>query len=149
MENFRSMSCKEGRMQMENYNNDNNNNNGGGKSNGGPPTSMQDLRSYSTSYASNYMQVHPQPSNKDSKGNNHNNSNNNDHKKNRGFGSTSNSYSNSTTKGWSLSDPELQRKKRVASYKVYAVEGKMKGSFRKSFRWVKHTCSQVVHGTWW
>ncbi|XP_021720505.1 probable myosin light chain kinase DDB_G0279831 [Chenopodium quinoa] len=137
MENFRSMSCREGRMQMENCNN---NNNGGGKSSG-PPTSMQDLRSYSTSYASNYMQVHPQPSNKDSKGNH----NNNDHKKNnKGFGSTS--YSNSSTKGWSLTDPELQRKKRVASYKVYAVEGKMKGSFRKSFRWIKHTCSQVVHG---
>ncbi|KAL2937843.1 Phenylalanine--tRNA ligase alpha subunit [Bienertia sinuspersici] len=65
MENFRSMSCREGRMQIENdYNNDYNS--------GGPPTSMQDLRSYSTSYASNNMQVHPQPPIKDSKGGNNN-----------------------------------------------------------------------------
>lgn len=54
----------------------------------------------------------------------------------------------SNTKSWSFNDPELQRKKRVVSYKAYAVEGKMKGSFRKSFRWIKNTCNQVVHG-WW
>ncbi|KMT04867.1 hypothetical protein BVRB_7g170350 [Beta vulgaris subsp. vulgaris] len=146
MENLRSMSCREGRMQMESYKNNNGNS-------GVPPlpTSMQDLRSYSTSYASNYMQVHPQPSTKDLKGNNNSNQ-----KKNRGLGSTNTSsssscsYNNSSssTKSWSLSDPELQRKKRVASYKVYAVEGKMKGSFRKSFRWIKNTCSQAVYG-WW
>ncbi|GLT71552.1 hypothetical protein SLA2020_435620 [Shorea laevis] len=29
----------------------------------------------------------------------------------------------SVSKSWSFSDPELQRKKRVAGYKVYAVEG--------------------------
>ncbi|KAF4356244.1 hypothetical protein G4B88_002856 [Cannabis sativa] len=40
----------------------------------------------------------------------------------------------STSKSWSLNDPELQRKKRVAGYKAYVVEGKMKGSFQKSFR---------------
>ncbi|XP_073132051.1 uncharacterized protein [Henckelia pumila] len=43
----------------------------------------------------------------------------------------------STSSSWSFKDPEFQRKKRVASYKVYAVEGKFKGSFRKSFRWLK------------
>ena len=48
--------------------------------------------------------------------------------------------------GWALSDPELQRKKRVAGYKVYAVEGKMKGSFRKSLRWLKDQCSLIVYG---
>ncbi|KAK6912836.1 Protein of unknown function DUF3511 [Dillenia turbinata] len=42
--------------------------------------------------------------------------------------------SGSSSKNWVFSDPEFQRKKRVASYKVYDVEGKMKGSFRKSFR---------------
>nr|KJB68771.1 hypothetical protein B456_011G063500 [Gossypium raimondii] len=52
----------------------------------------------------------------------------------------------SASKSWSFTDPELQRKKRVASYKVYAVEGKMKGSFRKSFRWIKDTATQVVYG---
>ncbi|ONK80982.1 uncharacterized protein A4U43_C01F23950 [Asparagus officinalis] len=46
--------------------------------------------------------------------------------------------------GWILSDPELQRKKRVAGYKAFALEGKMKGSLRKSFRWVK----DLVNGSW-
>ncbi|KAL7112266.1 hypothetical protein ACP275_05G141600 [Erythranthe tilingii] len=54
----------------------------------------------------------------------------------------------STSKSWSLNDPEVQRKKRVASYKVYSVEGKVKGSFRKSFRWLKDRYTQVVYG-WW
>ncbi|KAG2334258.1 hypothetical protein Bca52824_005438 [Brassica carinata] len=40
------------------------------------------------------------------------------------------------------------KKKRVASYKMYSVEGKVKGSFRKSFRWLKQRYTQVVYG-WW
>ncbi|KAF2610767.1 hypothetical protein F2Q70_00007324 [Brassica cretica] len=51
-------------------------------------------------------------------------------------------------KSWGITDPELQRKKRVASYKMYSVEGKVKGSFRKSFRWLKQRYTQVVYG-WW
>lgn len=43
-------------------------------------------------------------------------------------------------------DAEFQRKKRVAGYKVYSVEGKLKGSFRKSFRWIKDKCINVVYG---
>ncbi|XP_024171428.1 phenylacetaldehyde reductase-like [Rosa chinensis] len=39
-----------------------------------------------------------------------------------------------------------QRKKRVASYKVYTLEGKLKGTLRKSFRWLKQTCDRVVYG---
>lgn len=54
----------------------------------------------------------------------------------------------STSKSWSFNDPELQRKKRVASYKVYGAEGKMKGSLKKSFRWIKDTYTHVVYG-WW
>ncbi|CAN1218209.1 hypothetical protein LINPERPRIM_LOCUS1267 [Linum perenne] len=51
------------------------------------------------------------------------------------------------SRSWGLNfDPELRRKKRVVSYKAYSMEGKMKGSFRKSFRWVKDTCNQVVYG---
>ncbi|KAJ0612193.1 hypothetical protein HanHA300_Chr01g0024781 [Helianthus annuus] len=50
------------------------------------------------------------------------------------------------TKQWSFSDPELQRKKRVAEYKVYSVEGKLIGSFRKSFRWIKDKYNHVVYG---
>ncbi|KAM1262600.1 hypothetical protein ACFX13_028382 [Malus domestica] len=45
-----------------------------------------------------------------------------------------------------LADPELQRKKKVASYKMYSVDGKMNGSFRKSFRWLKDKYTQVLYG---
>ncbi|GKV09954.1 hypothetical protein SLEP1_g21390 [Rubroshorea leprosula] len=122
MDDFRSKSYKEGRMQMESYY--------GGKSTS-VPTNMQDLRCYSASYA-NPAQA-PNQVGKDIK-----------IKKSKStYGSSSNS---SSSKGWSFNDPELQRKKRVAGYKVYAVEGKMKGSLRKSIRWIKDTCTQVVHG---
>ncbi|KAG0486850.1 hypothetical protein HPP92_008945 [Vanilla planifolia] len=41
---------------------------------------------------------------------------------------------------------EFQRKKRVAGYKVYSVEGKLKASFRKSIRWLKERYNHVVYG---
>ena len=94
-----------------------------GYNNGGKiaaPTSMQDLRSYSANYAGK------------------------DLKKMKKMKSTN----GKATKGWSFSDPEMQRKKRIAGYKVYTMEGKMKGSIRKSFRWIKNTCTQVVNGIW-
>ncbi|KAE8656241.1 Detected protein of confused Function [Hibiscus syriacus] len=50
--------------------------------------------------------------------------------------SKSKSTLGSSSKAWSFNDPELQRKKRVAGYKVYAVEGKVKGSLERSFRWL-------------
>lgn len=56
------------------------------------------------------------------------------------------SSNGSVSKSWSFNDPELQRKKRVASYKVYTVEGKVKGSIKKSFRWIKERCTKVVYG---
>ncbi|XP_010501435.1 PREDICTED: uncharacterized protein LOC104778683 [Camelina sativa] len=43
----------------------------------------------------------------------------------------------SASRSWSFSDPESRRKRRVAGYKVYSVEQKMKGSIRKSFKWFK------------
>ncbi|CAN8256572.1 unnamed protein product [Cochlearia groenlandica] len=53
------------------------------------------------------------------------------------------------SKTWGrIKDPEIQRKKRVASYKMYGVQGKVKGSFTKSFRWLKHRYTNVVYG-WW
>ncbi|XP_061361686.1 uncharacterized protein LOC133305472 isoform X2 [Gastrolobium bilobum] len=104
MEDFRSKSYGDGRMQIETYS-------GGG---------MQDLRCHSASYASSMG---------------------NDAKFKKGK-----STNGSTSKSWSFSDPELQRKKRVASYKVYAVEGKLKGSLRKSFKWLKDRCNRVVYG---
>ncbi|EHA8588792.1 hypothetical protein COCNU_scaffold006699G000030 [Cocos nucifera] len=35
------------------------------------------------------------------------------------------------------SDAEAKRQRRVARYKIYAVEGKVKASIRKGFRWLK------------
>lgn len=86
-----------------------------------PPQSHSDLRCYSASYAQT-----------DVWGAYSNSNFNRDLKLKKGK-----STSGSTSKSWSFSDPELQRKKRVASYKMYAVEGKVKGSVRKSFRWLK------------
>ncbi|XP_042518543.1 uncharacterized protein LOC122092284 [Macadamia integrifolia] len=60
--------------------------------------------------------------------------------------SSSSSSSSSSIKSWSLNDPEMKRRKRVAKYKVYAVEGKVKESFRRGIRWFKNKCSQIVHG---
>jgi Domain of unknown function (DUF3511) len=54
--------------------------------------------------------------------------------------------SSSFKTGWNLSEPELQRKKRIMGYRVYDMEGKMKGSIRKSFKWIKDKCNRVVYG---
>uniref|UniRef100_A0A5B6YWU8 DUF3511 domain protein n=1 Tax=Davidia involucrata TaxID=16924 RepID=A0A5B6YWU8_DAVIN len=117
MGDYRSKSFSDGRMQMESYY-------------GHRPTSNpHDLRSYSASYASSYAPPPTQMSGvKDLK-----------LKKGK-------STSGSSSKSWSLNDPEFQRKKRVASYKVYSVEGRVKGSLRKSFRWLKDRYTQVVYG---
>ncbi|EEF41045.1 uncharacterized protein LOC8284701 [Ricinus communis] len=113
---FRSKSCRDGRMRIADYYGDKT-----------APTSMQDLRSYSVGYAGSTT-VQPSQFGKELK-----------IKKGK-------SNLGSSSKNWSFNDPELQRKKRVASYKVYAMEGKMKGSLRKSFRWIKDTYTQVVYG---
>ncbi|KAL7095990.1 hypothetical protein ACP275_10G057100 [Erythranthe tilingii] len=105
------------------------------------PSGMQDLRCYSASYASSSSSAAAAQNNgqmdivvagggggdqwKFKKG-----------KSMNGVGS----------KNWSFSDPELLRKKRVASYKAYTVEGKMKGSIKKSFRWLKERYTLMVYG---
>lgn len=99
------------------------------------PRNMHDLRSYSTS------DYNP-PQNLDYNSNSF---------KEVKFkkGNKSRISASSSSKSWSFNmDPELQRKKRVAGYKAYGVEGKMKSSLRKSFRWMKDTCNHVVHGFW-
>ncbi|KAG8635948.1 uncharacterized protein LOC110603285 [Manihot esculenta] len=105
----------------------------------GPPrppttTTSYDLRSYSASYAQTQMA--------------NNNYTAKDFKLKKGKKNSGYSSSSSSSKSWSLADPEFQRKKRVASYKMYSVEGKVKGSFRRSFRWLKDSFTQVVYG-WW
>ncbi|KAL4302146.1 hypothetical protein GQ457_10G001880 [Hibiscus cannabinus] len=62
------------------------------------------------------------------------------------FGSSSSSCSRST---WSFGDPEFKRKKRVAAYKMYGAETKVKGSLGRTFRWLRDKYTQVVYGSWW
>ncbi|KAA0033960.1 DUF3511 domain protein [Cucumis melo var. makuwa] len=42
--------------------------------------------------------------------------------------------------------PEMKRRQRVAKYKLYAVEGKVKSSIKKGFRWIKTKCSRIISG---
>ncbi|KAH7686465.1 hypothetical protein IHE45_04G106600 [Dioscorea alata] len=143
MEDFRSRSFGDGRRHMELYSG------GGGGGDGRevmasyPSSGMHDMRCYSASYAYRQQSNNPQKEMKLKKG------------KSMSASSSSSSYSHSSSSsgpvtkfGWSINDPEMQRKKRVAGYKVYGMEGKMKGSLRKSFRWLKDRYSQVVYG-WW
>ena len=47
---------------------------------------------------------------------------------------------------WCFSDPELRRRKRVAGYKAYSAEGKLKAKIRRGLRWIKVRCHELVHG---
>lgn len=49
------------------------------------------------------------------------------------FGDCSKSYSFNGPRD----NPEMERRKRVASYNMYAMEGKLKSSLRNSFKWIK------------
>ncbi|KAI4971600.1 hypothetical protein ZWY2020_002514 [Hordeum vulgare] len=66
--------------------------------------------------------------------------------------STSAATAGSNTRSWSGSfrsaPAELRRKRRVAGYRVYGVEGKMKVSLKNGVRWLKGKCTQVVDGFW-
>ncbi|OVA02570.1 Helicase [Macleaya cordata] len=60
-----------------------------------------------------------------------------------GSKSKSSSSSSSASMSWSFNDPEMKRRKRVVKYKAYAVEGKVKASFGKGFRWIRNKCSEI------
>lgn len=61
-------------------------------------------------------------------------------------GSQAAASSSTSSKPWGFSDPEMKRKKRIAKYKVYTIEGKVKASIRTGFRWIKNKCSEIIHG---
>ena len=53
----------------------------------------------------------------------------------------------SNSNGFAASnDPELKRKKRIASYNVFTTEGKLKSSVRNSFKWIKSKFSDARYG---
>ncbi|KAJ9181848.1 hypothetical protein P3X46_005895 [Hevea brasiliensis] len=70
------------------------------------------------------------------------------HRYSKSTGSTwnQNKKANTYSSSWSFNDPEVKRQRRVAKYKSYAVEGKMKASLRESFRWFKNKWCSLVHG---
>ncbi|XP_074283359.1 uncharacterized protein LOC141607910 [Silene latifolia] len=126
MDEYRSKSYGDGRMELDNYygptnNNNNNNNNHNG-------VGFQDLRCYSASYATSARTSGFDPDPKELR-------------------KTKTGKAAATSTAWCFSDPELQRKKRVASYKSYSVEAKLKRSFSKSFRWIKHRYTNIVNGS--
>ena len=43
------------------------------------------------------------------------------------------------------SNPELKRRKRVASYNMYTMEGKLKSSLNNSFKWIKTKLAGDFH----
>ena len=45
---------------------------------------------------------------------------------------------------WWSGDPEAKRRRRVAGYKAYAVEARVKASLRNGFRWIKDRCTGLV-----
>ncbi|KAL3825306.1 hypothetical protein ACJIZ3_021335 [Penstemon smallii] len=143
MENFGSKSHKETRKEVGNgYNNDIYN---GHYKTSSSPKGMQDLRCYSASYASSSAsaQYNGQMDIVVAEGGGGGGgSGGADQWKFKKGKSTNGAVSRS----WTFNDPELQRKKRVASYKAYTVEGKVKGSFKKSFRWLKERYSQMLYG---
>ncbi|KAM1442656.1 hypothetical protein ACFX10_010277 [Malus domestica] len=52
----------------------------------------------------------------------------------------------SSTKSLKLwwNDPEIKRRGRVARYKLYDAEGKVKRSLKKGYRWFKKKCLEIV-----
>lgn len=52
--------------------------------------------------------------------------------------SSSYSFNGPKSRGFtSSSDPEVKRKRRIAAYNGFTVEGKLKSSMRNSFKWIK------------
>ncbi|RAL45617.1 hypothetical protein DM860_009481 [Cuscuta australis] len=93
----------------------------------------ENLRCHSAS-SSSYSSSHHPISNPNNKTNYYHHSREDDFKNKKGKPTPP----SSSSAGWVLGDPaEMQRKKRVTSYKAYTVEGKLKGSLKKSFRWIK------------
>ncbi|MCO5576619.1 hypothetical protein L7F22_030434 [Adiantum nelumboides] len=60
---------------------------------------------------------------------------------------SSHPYRERRTRSWDMNaDPELLRKKRLASYKVYGIEGKVKSTVKRSLHWVKGKYNKLVYG---
>jgi hypothetical protein len=65
-----------------------------------------------------------------------------------GYGFNAPRVTKSKSGSMQVDEADLQRRRRVAAYKAYATEDRIKSSFRKSFRWLKDKCSTIRHGLW-
>ncbi|KAL6850371.1 hypothetical protein ACP4OV_020998 [Aristida adscensionis] len=45
---------------------------------------------------------------------------------------------------WCFSDPEMKRRRRVAGYKAYGMQGKVKASLRRGLQWFKRKFSRIL-----
>lgn len=45
-------------------------------------------------------------------------------------------------------DPEMKRKRRIASYNMFTMEANLKSSVRSSMKWIKSKISDVRYGLW-
>ena len=43
-------------------------------------------------------------------------------------------------------DAGMDRKRRIARYKAYSMESRVKASIKSGFRWFKTKCSEFIHG---
>lgn len=43
------------------------------------------------------------------------------------------------------SDPDMKRKKRIASYNMFTTQGKVKTSVLESFKWIKSKFNDIRH----
>ncbi|KAG7031408.1 hypothetical protein SDJN02_05448, partial [Cucurbita argyrosperma subsp. argyrosperma] len=57
---------------------------------------------------------------------------------------TSESSKRSTRSWWK--NPKIKRRRRVAKYRFYTVEGKVKSSIKKGIKWLKTKCSRIIFG---
>jgi hypothetical protein len=62
----------------------------------------------------------------------------------RGGAAPSHSSDGATAGSWWSGDPEARRRRRVAAYKAYAAEARVRASLRKGFRWIKDRCTGLV-----
>ncbi|RWR94594.1 hypothetical protein CKAN_02389400 [Cinnamomum micranthum f. kanehirae] len=53
--------------------------------------------------------------------------------------------SSSSSSSCSFNKAEMKRRKRVAKYKMYGVERRVKDSFKKGIRWIKKRCAAIGH----
>ena len=53
--------------------------------------------------------------------------------------------SSMSIKSW-WNEPKWERKRRLAKYKMYAFEGKLKDALKKGHRWIKKKYRKIVHG---